>query len=372
MRRAGGGRGRRPEMAPADAAARKSGWSDKEGCAPGTLVHVGESRTDPVRVRVIDYDESNFLEKEAAAVEDCFPFRDTATVTWIDVDGVHDPAIVEKLGTHFGLHPLVQEDIMNTTQRPKLEDMEKTLYIVARMIEFDEATGEVETDQLSLVVGPNFLISFQEHADRGFEAIRERIRKGKGRIRKAGPDYLAYTILDSVVDHYFVILEQLGERVDSLEEELVADPKKETLHAIHTLKREMLFLRKSVWPLREVLAGMERLESPLVQESVKVFLRDLYDHTIQVIDNVETFRDMLAGMLETNLSSISNRMNEVMKVLTIISTIFIPLTFIAGIYGMNFEHMPELKWRLGYFAVLGIMVVIGLIMAGFFKRKKWL
>ncbi len=350
---------------------RRERLSVKEGCAPGTLVHVGERRTENVRIRVIDYDEGNFLEKEVAAVEDCFAFRDTATVTWINIDGVHDPQIVERLGAHFGLHPLIQEDIMNTTQRPKLEDMGETLYIVARMLEFDETASEVGTDQLSLVVGRNFIISFQERPGDEFGPVRERIRRGKGRIRKAGPDYLAYALLDSVVDHYFVILERLGERVELLEDELVSDPKKETLHEIHVLKREMIFLRKSVWPLREVVAGLERSDSCLIQESTNVFLRDLYDHTIQVIDNVETFRDMLSGMLETYLSSISNRMNEVMKVLTIISTIFIPLTFIAGIYGMNFEHIPELKWRLGYFLVLGVMFVIGLIMAAFFKRKKW-
>jgi magnesium transporter len=350
---------------------RRERLAEKEGRSPGTLVHVGERKTETVRISVIDYDENNFLEKEVSAVEDCFPFRDTATVTWINIDGVHDPRVVEKLGTHFGLHPLIQEDIMNTTQRPKLEDMGETLYIVARMLEFDETAAEVETDQLSLVVGRNFVISFQERAGDEFGPVRERIRRGKGRIRKAGPDYLAYALLDAMVDHYFVILERLGERVELLEDELVSDPKKETLHEIHTLKREMIFLRKSVWPLREVVAGLERSDSGLMLESTNVFLRDLYDHTIQVIDNVETFRDMLSGMLETYLSSISNRMNEVMKVLTIISTIFIPLTFIAGVYGMNFQHMPELKWRLGYFLILGIMIVIGLIMVAFFKRKKW-
>jgi magnesium transporter len=342
-----------------------------EGQAPGTLIHVGERKTDTTRITVIDYDESNFLEKEVGAVEDCFSFRDTATVTWINIDGVHDPQIIEKLGNHFGLHPLIQEDIMNTTERPKLEDLCETLYITARMLELDEATADVGTDQLSLILGRNFVISFQEHPGDEFDPVRDRIRRGKGRIRKAGPDYLAYALLDAVVDHYFVILEKLGDRVEQLEDELVTNPKKETLQVIHTLKREMLFLRKSVWPLREVIAGLERTESALIQETTHVFLRDVYDHTIQVIDNVETFRDMLSGMLETYLSSVSNRMNEVMKVLTIISTIFIPLTFIAGIYGMNFEHIPELKWRYGYFAVWGIMIWIGLTMIRFFKRKKW-
>jgi magnesium transporter len=351
---------------------RKGRWAQKEGQAPGTLIHVGEQKTDKTRITVIDYDDNNFLEKEVAAVEDCFPFRDTSTVTWINVDGVHDPQVIEKLGTHFGLHPLVLEDIMNTSQRPKLEDMGETLFVVARMMEFDEASGAVGTDQLSLIVGKNFLLSFQERPGDEFGPVRERIRRGKGRIRKMGPDYLAYSLLDAVVDHYFVILERLGEHVETLEDELVLDPRKETLHEIHNLKREMIFLRKSVWPLREVIAGLERTESALIQDSTNIFLRDLYDHTIQVIDNVETFRDMLSGMLETYLSSVSNRMNEVMKVLTIISTIFIPLTFIVGVYGMNFDNLPEIHWRFGYFFVWGIMIVVGLFMAAFFRRKKWL
>jgi magnesium transporter len=367
-----GGRGVRLAESLARSAKRKHSWAAKAGASPGTLVHIGEQKTDAVRISIIDYDENNFLEKDVASIEDCFSFRDTATVTWINIDGVHDPKIVERLGAHFGLHPLIQEDIMNTTQRPKLEDMNESLYVLARMLEFDPATNEVGTDQLSLVVGRNFVISFQERPGDEFGPVRDRIRRGKGRIRKSGPDYLAYALLDAMVDHYFIILERLGERVELLEDELVSDPRKETLHVIHTLKREMIFLRKSVWPLREVVSGLERSESDLIQQSTAVFLRDLYEHTVQVIDNVETLRDMLSGMLETYLSSISNRMNEVMKVLTIISTIFIPLTFIAGVYGMNFEHMPELKWRFGYFAILGFMIAVGLALAAFFKRKKWL
>jgi magnesium transporter len=346
--------------------------SRKNGLDPGSLVYVGEPKTGKPRITILDYDGEKFLEKEAASCQECFAFRDTASVTWINVDGVHDPAIIETIGAHFGLHPLILEDILTTSQRPKMEDLGDMLYLVVRMLEYDGAKGEVDTDQLSLIVGRNFIISFQERAGDMFDPIRDRIRHNKGRIRKLGPDYLAYALLDAVVDQYFVVLERLGERIETLEEELVDNPRKETMHEIHGLKREMIYLRKSVWPLREVVAGLERVESSLIQDATNIFFRDVYDHTIQVIDNVETYRDMLSGMVETYLSSISNRMNEVMKVLTIISTIFIPLTFIVGVYGMNFKHMPELEWRLGYFLVWGIILAVALAMAAFFRRKKWL
>jgi magnesium transporter len=346
--------------------------SRKKGMSPGTLVHVGERKVEKTRITVIDYDLDHFLEKEVESVEECLPFHETSTVTWINIDGVHDPAVIDRLGRAFGLHPLILEDIMTTSQRPKLEDLGGSIYVVLRMLEFAGAKEAIATDQLSLVFGKNFVLSFQERPGDMFDPVRERIRHGKGRVRKMGPDYLAYALMDAVVDHYFAVLEKLGERVEELEDELVADPRQETLHEIHALKREMLFLRKSVWPLREVVAGLERAESDLIQATTGIFLRDVYDHTIQVIDNVETFRDMLSGMLETYLSSVSNRMNEVMKVLTIIATIFIPLTFIVGIYGMNFEHMPELKWRFGYYLVWGVMLAVGVGMAFYFKRKKWL
>jgi magnesium transporter len=349
-----------------------AGLASKKGLDPGSLVYVGAPKTGTPRITILDYGAESFLEKEAASCQDCFAFRDTATVTWINVDGVHDPSIVETIGGHFGLHPLILEDILTTSQRPKLEDLGDMLYIVVRMLEYDEVKGEVGTDQLSLILGGNFIISFQERQGDVFDPIRDRIRRNKGRIRKLGPDYLAYALLDAVVDHYFAVLERLGERIETLEEELVESPRKETMHAIHGLKREMIYLRKSVWPLREVVAGLERAESSLIQPSTNIFFRDVYDHTIQVIDNIETYRDMLSGMVETYLSSISNRMNEVMKVLTIISTIFIPLTFIVGVYGMNFDNIPETKWPLGYFLIWGIMIALALTMIGFFRRKKWL
>jgi magnesium transporter len=346
--------------------------SRKAGLPPGSLVHIGEKKTERTKITIIDYDEQNFQEKEAKTVEECFAFKETATVTWINIDGVHDSEVVGKLGGHFGVHPLILEDIMTTQQRPKMEDMGDYIFIVLRMLSLSEKKKEVRSEQVSLILGSNFVISFQETEGDVFDSVRDRIRTGKGRLRKLGPDYLAYALIDSIVDNYFLTLEKLGEKVEFIEEELVSDPGRKTLQEIHILKREMIYLRKSVWPLREVISGLERVESDLIKESTGIFLRDVYDHTIQVIDTVETYRDMLSGMLDMYLSSVSNRMNEVMKVLTIIATIFIPLTFIAGVYGMNFRYMPELGWRWAYFVVLAFMAGIGIFMLILFKRKRWL
>ena len=346
--------------------------SKKAGLSPGTLVHIGEKKVEKTRITIIDYDADQFQEKEVKTIEECFPFKDTPTVTWINIDGLHEVQVIEKIGKHFAIHPLIQEDILHTGQRPKMEDMESYIFVVARMLFYNDETGEVESEQVSLILGPNYVISFQEKEGDIFDAVRERIRNGKGRIRKMKADYLAYALVDTLVDNYFIILEKLGEKIEGMEDELVANPTPETLQTIHTMKREMIFLRKSVWPLREVISSLERGESSLIYESTGMYFRDVYDHTIQVMDTVETFRDMVSGMLDTYLSSVSNRMNEVMKVLTIIATIFIPLTFVAGIYGMNFEFMPELKWHWGYFAVLGLMVVMFIGMVVYFKRKRWL
>ncbi len=346
--------------------------SEKAGLSPGTLMFIGDKKMEKPRITVIDYDAAGFIEKEVASVEECFPFKETSTVTWINVDGVHDASIVERLGRHFDIHPLVLEDIMATTQRPKTEDLGGAVFVVLRMIEFDEKRSEMTADQLSLILGPNYVLTFQETPGDCLGPVRERIRSGKGRIRKLGPDYLAYAVIDAVVDNYFFVLEKLGEKIDGLEEQLIAEPRRELLHEIHALKREMIDLRKSVWPLREVVSGLERSESPLIRKSTGVFLRDVYDHAIQVIDTVESFREMLTSMVETYLSSLSNRMNEIMKVLTIISTIFIPITFLVGLYGMNFHFMPEIKWRWGYAFVW--ILILGSVggMFAFFRKKKWL
>jgi len=344
----------------------------KVGLPPGTLIQVEEKKAEKVKISLIDYDEAQFQEKEAATVEECFPFKDKPSVTWINIDGVYQVEVIEKIGAHFGIHPLILEDIMHTVQRPKMEDFEDYIFVVVKMIYYDDKKNDIEAEQVSIILGRNFVISFQEKEGDVFNHVRERIRRNKGRIRKMKADYLAYALIDTIVDHYFIVLEKLGEKIEGMEEELVTKPTPETLQTIHTLKRELIFLRKSIWPLREVISVLERGELSLIHESTGIYLRDVYDHTIQVADTLETFRDMVSGMLDIYLSSISNKMNEVMKVLTMIATIFIPLTFIAGIYGMNFKYIPELEWHWGYAAALVLMGIIAFVMVIYFRNKKWL
>jgi len=306
-------------------------------------------------------------------VGECQQFKDSRDVSWIHVEGIHETQILEELGALFGLHPLTLEDILNTDQRPKMEDFCEYIYIVLKTFtNHGDENKDLSSEQISIILGPTFVISFQEKETDIFKPIRERIRAGKGRLRKSGADYLAYSLIDTVVDNYFTILEQLGERIEIIEESLVKNPSTQTLQAIQHLKREMIFLRKSVWPLRETISSLERTECQLIHDSTGIFLKDIYDHTIQVIDTIETFRDMLSGILDIYLSSISNRMNEIMKVLTIIATIFMPLTFMAGVYGMNFKYMPELEWHWGYFLILGTMMAVAVSMMVYFRKKRWL
>ncbi|MFC1846581.1 magnesium/cobalt transporter CorA [Chloroflexota bacterium] len=343
----------------------------KAGLPPGTLVYSGEEKAYKPKISLIDYTEANFQESAIENIEECFPFKDTPTITWINIDGVHDIGMIEKLGNRFELHPLIMEDIVNTQQRPKVEEADKYMFIVLRMLYFNDNDEELKSEQVSLVLGSNFVISFQESVGDVFQPIRDRIAKGKRRIRKMGADYLAYALVDAIVDNYFIVLERLGETIESIEDDLIQKPTPETLQIIHNLKREVISLRKSVWPLREVISSMDRSETPLIRKTTKIYLRDVYDHTIQVIDTIESFRDMISSMLDIYLSSVSNRMNEVMKVLTIFAAIFIPLTFIAGIYGMNFASMPELSWRWGYPAALVVMALVAAVLLFYFKRNKW-
>jgi len=352
---------------------KRTGRSKKVGLPPGTLIHTGEKGTAEPKVTIIDYDEATVQEREVKTIEECFVFRDKPTVTWINLDGVHRIDMVEKLGDCFGFHPLVLEDILNTVQRPKMEIYGDYIYIVLKMLHVGDPSHPIEMEQVSLILGSNFVISFQEGKEGDvFNPVRERIRNGKGLIRKMGSDYLAYTLLDTVVDNYFLILERMGEAVELLEEELLTHPSHRTLQEIRKFRNEMISVRRAVWPLREVVGSLGRRESPLIRETTEIYLRDVYDHTIQVMDALETYREMLSGMLDIYLSSISNRLNSVMKVLTIIATIFMPLTFIAGIYGMNFKYMPELEWRWGYPAVWLVVAGIGISMLIYFKKKKWL
>jgi magnesium transporter len=348
--------------------------SRKAGLPPGTPVHIGERKAGAPRVSLMHYDGEQLVEEEVAAdVSACRTWRDRPGVTWINVEGVHQIDLLERLGECFGLHPLVLEDIANTGQRPKVEDYGGYLYIVLRMLSLHVATQEVVGEQVSLIVGPNFVISFQEGiAGDAFNPIRERLRTAKGRVRRESADYLVYSLIDAIVDGYFVLLEKLGEQIEVLDERMLANRAGDVARTIHLFKREMIWLRKAVWPLREMINTLQRAETPLIRESTGVYLKDVYDHTIEVIDTVETYRDVLSGMLENHLSLLTTRLNEVMKVLTVISTIFIPLTFITGIYGMNFRFMPELEWRWGYpLALLG-MAGIGVAMYFYYRRKKWL
>jgi len=326
----------------------------------------------PVKVTCVQYHDKFFEENDVKNVNDCFPLKNKPTVTWVNIDGVHKLNKVEKIGKHLKTHPLVLEDIMHTGQRPKMEDFGAYLFVVLKMLQYDEATNETRTEQVSLILGVNYVVSFQEDEGDVFDLIRDRLRTDRGRIRKMGADYLLYSLLDAIVDNYFMVLEKIGEKIEDIEDDLVNNPTPEVLQTIHKLKRELIFLRKSVWPLREVISRLERWESPLIDRSIDIYLRDVYDHTIQVIDALETFRDMLSGMLDIYLSSVSNRMNEVMKVLTIIATIFIPLTLIAGIYGMNFKYMPELNSPWGYPMVYVVMLAVSAVMLVYFRRKKWL
>jgi magnesium transporter len=346
--------------------------SKSKGLAPGSLVHIGEKKTDIIRISIMDYTIGKFDEKDVEKVEECFQYKHKTSTTWINVDGLHDVEVIEKIGNCFEIHPLVLEDIVNTDQRPKMEDFEKYIFFALKMLYIDDKTHEIHSEQVSLILGQNYVISFQEKVGDVFNAVRERIRRGKGRIRKMNADYLAYSLFDSIVDSYFIILERIGEKVENIEQDVISNPNPEILQQIYNLKREMIYLRKSVWPLREVINSVMREESKLIKKGTYIYLRDLYDHTIQVIDTIETFRDMISGMLDIYMSSVSNKMNEVMKVLTIFAAIFIPLTFIAGIYGMNFQYMPELSLPWAYPTIWIVIIIVSVSLLVYFKHKRWL
>jgi magnesium transporter len=346
--------------------------SQKAGLPPGTPVHIGEKKVEKTKITRIEYDEAEVLEEEIAAPEACAPVKGGPNITWINVDGLHEVETLQKIGECFDLHPLVVEDILNTGQRPKIEEYQDRLYIVLKTFQYDQEAGQAATEQVSIVLGPGFVLTFQESESGLFDAIKERIRNPKSRFRQHNADYLAYALVDLIVDTYFVFLEQMEDRIDALEPELMSHPTIATLRAIQRLKTEVLLLRKSVWPLREVTSRLARQDVPMIENATQVYLRDVYDHTIQALDTMESFRDILAGMLDVYLSSISNEMNAVMKVLTLIATIFIPLTLVVGIYGMNFEVMPELHVRWGYAAVWLAMVLIGGGMVVYFRKRRWL
>lgn len=351
---------------------KRSKSSMKAGLPPGTLFHVGDRTTEKARISVIDYNKEELIEKVVDSVEESFEFVERPSVTWINIDGIDQIDVIEKVGKRFGIDHLVLEDIVNTNQRPKVEDYSDYIFIALKVVRSQPDSIVVTVEHLSLIIFKNCVITFQEREGDVFDPIRERLKKAGSRIRAAGSDYLAYALIDTIVDNYFIVLETVSDKSEELERETLDNIEPQTLHEIYKLKREVILLRKIAWPMREIVSYLEREDSELINESTHKFLRDLHDHVIQVSDTVETAREMLTGLQESHLSVASHKMNEVMKLLTIIATIFIPLTFIAGLYGMNFDWMPELKWPWGYPAALGLMGLIGLAMLFFFKSKKWL
>lgn len=331
----------------------------------------GQTPPSPLKITLINYNDKRLEEKEIKSPDECKSYRNSSTVTWVNIEGIHRPDIVNEFNSYFQLHPLVKEDILTRDQRPKVVDYENYIYIVVKMLYFNDIKGRVEVEQMSIVLGDNYVFTFQEKNEDAFSRVRELLHKEGNRIRLNKSDFLVYSLFDRIVDNYFIILEKIGEQIEVLEKKLVSNLTPKTLTKINSLKNEMIYLRRSVWPLRDVIRTLEREESKLIQKSTWPYFRDVYDHTIQVIETMETYRDVLSNMMDLYISSTNNRLNEVMKVLTIISTIFIPLTFITGIYGMNFDFMPELKIKYAYPILLSVMLFIGLGMIAYFRRRRW-
>jgi magnesium transporter len=342
------------------------------GSTPGTLVHTGRKKMERTRITFLDYDAGHFAEAEVDDLAHVLPFRDSPTVSWVNIDGLHDVELVRRIGDHFGVHPLVLEDIVHVGQRPKAEVYEGYLYVTLSMLGWNAEARQVEDEQLSLLAGENWVLTFQERIGDVFEPVRVRLRQTKGRIRQRGADYLSYALVDAVVDRYYGVLEPLGEHADELELEVMDDPDEGTVRRLHHVKRELVAMRRAVVPVREVANDLMRTESTLVADDTRVFLRDVQDHALQLADAVESLRDVTSGLMDLYFSTVSQRTNEVMKVLTIMASIFIPLTFMAGIYGMNFEHMPELGVPWAYPALWGAMILVGGGMVLWFRNKGWL
>lgn len=344
----------------------------KLGLAPGTLLFTGERKMEKVEFSILNYNENQVDELIPKKIDEIITLVDSTKDTlWINIDGIHDESIIESICSKLLVHKLTMEDILSVGQRPKLDEHENYIHIVLNMFMLED-DNSIFDEQISFILYKNILLSFQEKSGDVFQGVRKRILEGKGLIRKKNSDYLLYALLDSVVDHYFVVLEILGERIDALEEELLENPSNETLSKLHKIRRESLELRRSVYPLREVISKFEKIDESILHPDVRVFIRDLYDHTIQVIDTIEVMRESALALLDLYMNSVSNKMNEIMKVLTIMASIFIPLTFVAGIYGMNFQNMPELQWNYGYFGVWGVMILMVIGMLIYFKSKKWL
>ncbi|MHC5598525.1 MAG: magnesium/cobalt transporter CorA [Nostoc sp.] len=347
------------------------------GTLPGTIFI--DADAPPPIIFLIDYNQTNFTREQLATPEECVPYLEMESISWVDVQGLGSQDILQRLGNVFELHPLVLEDVVNVPERPKIEDYEDQLLFISRMVVPKERTCGFYSEQVSLILGKHYLLTVQEEPEHDcFEGVRSRIEKNKGIIRKQGADYLAYALLDAIIDGFFPVLELYGERIEELEEEVIVRPTPQTLQNIYQIRRELLQLRRAIWPQRDAINSLIRDAPDLITEEVRIYLRDCYDHTVQVMDMVETYRELASGLMDVYLSAVSNKMNEIMKVLTVVSTIFIPLTFVAGIYGMNFStekspyNMPELNWYWGYPLCLGLMAAIALGLLFFFWRRGWL
>lgn len=338
---------------------------------PGTVHYKGKKQSVVTAIDIINYNKEDYHKIETQNVEEAFHFKGNNQVTWINVNGLNNTAEIEKLGTHYGLHPLTLEDIVNTTHRPKIDEFDNYLFVILKMLYFKNE--ELVYEQVSMVVGEDYVLTFQEADGDIFDDLRERITSGKGRVRSLGADYLMYAIIDAVVDHYITVIEAFGDKIEEIEDRVFEGDSDDntTPTIIQGLKREVLKIRRSVFPLREVISHLDKIEHTIIDVRTHNFLRDLFDHIVQVNESIEMYREMVWSLLDMYMTIISNKMNEVMKVLTIIATIFIPLTFIAGIYGMNFDNMPELHYKYSYFILLGLMVFIFLMMLLYFRKKKW-
>jgi len=349
---------------------KKNFFTKEVGSAPGTLTHIGEKKLDIVITEIHDYSNEHLDVKKIQSISECSPYVNTENPTWVQVKGLHDVEYLKQLWDEFDFHPLIQEDILNTTQRPKIEDYGNQIFMVLKMLHFEE--GELFQEQVSVVFTDKFIFSFQESERKIFLPIKERLAVENTRMRKGGPDYMAYALMDIIIDYYFGVLEEINEQIESIEEELWSGEDVDALSSIHKTRRQLIQFRKNIWPLRDSINSLIRDESQLVKDETKIFLRDVSDHTMQIVDNLDNNREMVSSLHDMHQTNISNRMNEVMKVLTIIATIFIPLTFIAGIYGMNFEHMPELSWQYSYPVAWAVMIVATIGMIFYFKKKNWI
>ena len=345
---------------------------------PGTVTYIGRKESAETRLEVIDYNKESFERHISTNPEDAFNFEDDDKNTWININGLSNTREIEKLGKYYDLHPLILEDIVNTNQRPKVDEFQDYIFLVVKMLYYpkdsaQKANGTLVNEHISIVVGKDYLLTFQEADGDVFEGIRDRLANAKGRIRNHGTDYLLFSLLDAIIDQYFEVIDSIGDKIELLEDKLFqAQPSDDITYDIQELKRAILRIRRAVFPLREVLSRLEKIDNDIIDDKIGNYFRDLYDHIIQVSENIDIYREMTWGLMDMYMTTISNKMNEVMKVLTIIATIFIPLTFIAGIYGMNFQNMPELEWEYSYFVLLGIMIFIFIMMIYYFRRKKWI